>query len=96
MEQKKKLIQKEVIKQRAHESARKLKNEFNKAINTAILAAFGFLIALVWKDVITEIVDKLAEYSPVSGKIISALIITFICVLGIIVVSKVFRFEKGD
>ena len=73
--------------------AKKFKNEFNKAINTAILAAFGFLVALVWKDVITEWVDKVAAYSPLQGKIISALMITLICVLGILAISKFLPFE---
>lgn len=96
MKNKKQLTKKEKIK----ESARKLKLEtkkFNcelkKAMNTAIVAAFGFLMALVWKDVITEYVNDITALSPVQGKLISAIIITLICVIGILVVARVFKVE---
>ena len=74
--------------------AKRFRQEFNKALNTALLAAFGFLIALIWRDVIQEWVNKIAESSPVQGKLISALIVTFICVVGIIVVTKLFKVNK--
>ena len=87
-------------RQIAHEKAksgvRKFKTEFNKAINTAIMAAFGFLIALVWKDVITEFVNGISEKSPVQGKLFSALIVTIICVLGIMILTKIFSEKKND
>lgn len=97
MKNKKQLTKKEKIK----ESARKLKLEtkkFNcelkKAMNTAIVAAFGFLMALVWRDVITEYVDKISAVSPVKGKLISALIVTFVSVIGILVISRLFSVEE--
>lgn len=79
---------------KAKERAKYIKEEFNKALNTALIAAFGFLIALVWRDVIQEWVNKISESSPVQGKLISALIVTIICVLGIIVVARVFKVNK--
>lgn len=79
---------------KAKESARHFRQEFNKAINTALLAAFGFLIALFWRDVIQEWVANLTESSPVQGKLISALIVTLICVIGIIVVARIFKVKK--
>ena len=72
------------------DSAKKFKNEFNKSLNTAIVAAFGFLIALAWRDVITEYVNSLTSVSPIHGNIISALIITVIGVVGIMIVTKTF------
>ena len=66
----------------------KLKNEMKKSISTAIIAAFGFLIALTWKEVIIEYVDKIASISPLKGKLISALIITFISIIGILIITK--------
>ena len=86
---------KRAVIEKARASAKKLKNEFNKSLNTAILAAFGFLIALVWKDVITEFVNKIAAFSPVQGKLISALLITFICVIGIILIARLLPFEQN-
>lgn len=79
---------------RAKSEAKHFRREFNKALNTALLAAFGFLIALFWRDVIQEWVTKIAESSPVQGKLISALIVTIICVIGIIVIARIFRVRK--
>ena len=90
----KKISKLEDIAEKTKYSAKKFRNEFNKAINTAALAAFGFLIALVWKDVITNFVNKVAAYSPFSGLIISAVITTFICVLGILLVARLLPFEE--
>ncbi len=72
----------------------RFKEEFNKSINTAIVAAFGFLVALVWRDVITEWVDKLTALSPLQGKLISAMLVTLIATLGILIVSAIFSKEK--
>lgn len=80
--------------ERAKASAIKFKQEFNKSISTAIVAAFGFLIALVWKDVITEWVDTITSVSPVHGKLIEAVLVTLIAVIGILIVTKIFS-EKA-
>ncbi len=86
---------KEDLKLRAKKSAAKFKSEFNKSINTAISAAFGFLVALVWKDVITEWVDRIAALSPLQGKVISALLITLIGTLGILITARIFSTEES-
>lgn len=97
---KKKLTKKEEGKKRAQvlekskNAAKKLKGEVNNAMNTAIIAAFGFLMALVWRDVITEFVDRISSTSPVQGKLFSALIVTLICVIGILIVSRVFKKQE--
>ena len=74
--------------QRAKEKARKFNRELKKALYTAFLAAFGFLIALVWRDVIQSWVERISATSPVQGLLVSALIVTIICVLGILIVTK--------
>ncbi|MFH1503699.1 MAG: DUF5654 family protein [Candidatus Diapherotrites archaeon] len=76
------------IKTKAKEHVKKFNYELKKATNTAIMAAFGFLIALVWKDVITEFVNNISQKSPVQGKLFSALIVTLICVVGILIITK--------
>jgi len=80
---------KTLLKQKTTE----VKRELKKSILSAIVAAFGFLIALSWRDVIIEYVDKISSLSPVQGKLISAVIITVICVLGILIMTK-FLSEK--
>ena len=69
------------------------KQEFKKQIAIALLAAFAFLIALSWRDFISELVSKIILYFGIQGqtyiiKLAAAILITFIAVLGIIVVSK--------
>lgn len=76
------------MKQKIKQSTLKFKKELKKAIVTAITAAFGFLIALVWRDVLIEYVDKLSAISALQGKIIGAITITIICVIGILILSK--------
>ena len=83
------------VGEKAKVHAKEFNREFKKAVNTAIMAAFGFLIALVWKDVITGFVDKISSKSPVQGQLISALVVTIICVFGIIILTKLFS-EKED
>ena len=77
---------------RAHERARAASRRFNselrKALFTAFIAAFGFLIALVWRDVIQEYVNAVVALSPVQGQLISAITITLIAVLGILIATR--------
>jgi len=86
----------QIAKEKAKKHANEFKLEFNKTIKTAFIAAFGFLIALVWRDLITEYVNKISESSPVSGKLISALLITIICVLGILILTKLLSEKKVE
>ena len=79
-----------MVRKRIKQSVKKFKLEMKKSINTAIAAAFGFLIALSWRDVITGYVNKIAELSPLKGNLISAIIITVISVIGIFIVTKIF------
>ena len=72
-------------------------SDFNKRVRdrtgTAIVAAFAFIIALVWRDVIQEIIKKTIVHFGISGstyiyQILLASITTIICVLGIMYFSK--------
>ncbi|MBU4246450.1 MAG: DUF5654 family protein [Nanoarchaeota archaeon] len=73
--------------------AEKLRKEVRKNIGSAIVAAFAFIIALVWRDVITEAVDKLIIDFGLVGdtyniRLIAAFLTTIICVVGILYFSK--------
>lgn len=94
MQEQKKNLRK-LAKEKAKQHMRSFKKEFTRAINTAIMATFGFLIALVWKDVITEFVNKISSKSPVQGKLVSALIVTIICVIGIMILSRIFSGKEN-
>ncbi len=73
--------------------SRKVHNEVKKNIATAILAAFGFMIALVWRDVIKDGIIRLVEIFNTGGdgfwfSVLTAIITTIICVIGIIYFSR--------
>ena len=75
----------------------RLKSEIKKNTLTAILAAFGFIIALVWRDAIQAGVNELINNLGITGagyiyQITIAVIITIICVIGILFVSRL----KGE
>lgn len=88
------LTKRQKLKLKAKESASKFRKELKKSTITAIIAAFSFLIALTWKDVITEWVMKISEANPFKNSLISAAIITVISVIGIVIASH-FGNEEG-
>jgi biotin transporter BioY len=66
-------------------------------IATAIAAAFGFIIALIWKEIIVGLfaaygleINNIAEgdYAGQVIAIVSGIIITIVCVIGIIYFTK--------
>ncbi len=82
-----------MIKSKIKESTERLRREIKNNIVTAVLAAFGFIIALAWRDAIQEAVNKILVVLDLTGeayifRIISALFITTISVIGIIYASK--------
>lgn len=87
---KEELTKRQKAKLKVKAAAKKFNQEFRKSISTAIVAAFGFLIALSWRDVITGYVNAVEEISPVKGNLISAGIVTIISVLGILIFTKIF------
>ena len=74
---------------KALELAKKIRNR----ISLATAAGFGFVIALTWNDAIREGVDKIMSNLGLTGsayiyKILAAVIVTIIGVIGIILVSN--------
>ncbi|MBU2612338.1 MAG: hypothetical protein KKB62_01300 [Nanoarchaeota archaeon] len=72
------------------------RREFHNSVNTAIVAAFGFLIALSWRDLITKYITKLSSLSSLNSQLISTAIITFISVLGIFITTKILSPKKEE
>lgn len=70
--------------------------EIKSTVAVAIAAAFGFVIALLWKDVIVGLLKMTPFWSEegfsdavgAAVAIVVVLIITIICVIGIIYISK--------
>ena len=90
------LTRRQKLKLKAKRSALKFKREFKKSTTTAMVAAFGFLIALTWRDVISEWVAKISKVSPLQGNLISAIIITIVSVVGILIISRLNNEEKTN
>ena len=76
------------IKEKIKSSGHRLGKEFKKSISTAIIAAFSLIVALAWKDVITGYIDKIKSITAINGQLISALFITLVSVIGILIISK--------
>ena len=77
-------------------------SEVKVSAATAMAAAFGFVIALIWRDIIIGLL-KLAGlwqdggFDDITGAaigIVVALVITLVCVVGIIYISKWGGVEK--
>ena len=76
-------------------------SEVKISIATAIAAAFGFIIALIWKEIIVGLfalagltINDMADGMGAIIAIISGIIITLVCVLGILYISKWGGIEK--
>ena len=76
-------------------------SEVKISIATAIAAAFGFIIALIWKEIIVGLfalagltINDIADGMGAIIAIISGIIITLVCVLGILYISKWGGIEK--
>lgn len=95
----KKELQKEIsrlskLKERTKNSTSKFKKQLKISLNTAFLAAFGFLIALSWRDLISELVTNLSSHAPLQGQLVSAIIVTLISVIGILITTSFLSEEK--
>ena len=70
-----------------------LHSKFKEHASTAIMAAFGFLIALVWRDLIVKIVKEgvkiqALERYPYLVELYTALVVTIIAIVGIAIVAR--------
>ncbi|UCH72387.1 MAG: hypothetical protein JSW62_02235 [Thermoplasmatales archaeon] len=70
-------------------------SEVKLTIATAIAAAFGFIIALIWKEIIVGIfayfdleISNLDSLGGIGIAVITGIIITLLSVLGILYISK--------
>jgi len=85
-----------------HKRSKHLSSKFREHASTAIIAAFSFLIALAWKDLIVKFVNEKIKVSsvekyPYIAELSSALIITVFAIIGIMFVARwVKKEEKKD
>ena len=66
--------------------------EAKKILSTGLITGLSLLIALTWKDVIEEYVKgALSALSPVQSALLSAIALTFVGVIGILIITSLFR-----
>ena len=74
-------------------SRTRFQNELKKTLGVAIVAALGLIMALSCKDVLNEYLNRLVSLSPIQGKLISAILVTIVSVVIILIVAK---FTKSE
>jgi len=76
------------VKKHIEGSHRAYKKELKKSLLTAIVVAFGFLLALSWREVLKEYIVAITAFSPLKGSLIEVAIITVVATTGIAIVTK--------
>ena len=76
-----------MVIQKAKESAKRFRQELKKTIGASLIAAFGLVTGLAWKEVVEIYLDTVL--SAQQSKLISALVITIISVAAIMLISKI-------
>ena len=95
-----KLSKKELEKQHkdlmstTKKALKKLENQTRKQTATAIITAFTFLLALVWRDVISSASKKIISFYAIQAsqlvtQFYAAIFTTLLAVLGILLVNKI-------
>lgn len=74
------------------EKAHKFRLEVAKTISSSLVAAFGLVTGLAWKEVVDEYMKLIV--SPEQSKLITAFVITIISVICIVVISRILATEE--
>ena len=72
---------------------KRLNEEVRTIMSTAFITALSLLMALTWKDAIAKYATDLSTLSPFQGSLVSAIIISVIGVIGILIITHYFRKE---
>lgn len=86
-------VQKEVKKQlKLIEKGKEIGSEFKKQASTAMIAGLSLLVALAWKDLIFKLIENytslsLLEKYPFIADLYTAVLLTLIGVIGIMIIS---------
>ena len=83
----------EILEEKVKKITISLKTETKKQVIIALMAGFGFLIALVWRDFLQEIANAIIASSHIQGSAITvkgwvAVITTVFAVIGIIIITR--------
>lgn len=78
-----------------------IKNEIRSDILAPVLASFGFIIALVWRDAIKSVIDHYLAQAGITTQayiynIITAIIITIIIIIIMIIIARISKKNKQE
>jgi len=87
-------------KENLSKKAKEFHNDIRKHMATAIAAGFAFVMALVWRDAIQAGIDKILDKLGIEGsgyiyKVIVAVLVTIVCVVGLRFVARWSEQEKN-
>lgn len=76
-----------------------LKDELRNDVTPAVVASFGFIIALVWRDAIRSVLNEFLQNAGIIEKayiydIVSALIVTAVVIIIMVTVTKLSRKKR--
>lgn len=86
--------------EKSSSSLKSLRAEFKKQVSTAIMTAFGLVIALAWKDLVTALIPSFSSPTMISkypylAQLWSAVIVTVVAVIGILVIASWAKKEEN-
>ena len=69
------------------------KTEFRQLLSTALIVGFGFVIAMVWRDLFISLVSSqmkspIFDTYPLLSEFVLTIAVTFLAILGIYIVSR--------
>ena len=90
------------VRERVKSHLSSFQKEFRKHLSTFLTGAFAFVAALLWRDTIKsfliyyeEFIKKLMPIKEVwFTQLITAIAVTIVAVIGIIVISRVLKVEE--
>lgn len=93
----KKEVEKQVVQEKKRiskqlfEKSTAFGSEFKKQISTALLTAFGLVIALSWQDLIKSIMENAKPETtahPYLAALYTAIVVTFFAVMAMMVITR--------
>ena len=69
------------------EKAKKFREEIKKTVGSSLVAAFGLVTGLAWKEVVDTYMSEIL--TPGQSKLITAIVITIVSVIAIMIITRI-------
>jgi len=84
-----------LAQEKAKKGVSEFRDEFNKTLATALVAAFGLVIGLSWNELIKAYFSSLNYLETIHSNLLQTLLVTLIGVIAIMIVTKILRKKKN-